>query len=472
MEYKKTIGLEIHAQINTKTKLFSRALVDENADPNSQVDYLDAGLPGTLPVPNEKAIFMALKTSLALDMQINQVSIFDRKHYFYQDSPLGYQITQFYKPIGLNGFLEVNNKKFRINRLHIESDAGKSIYKDGKTYVDLNRAQVPLMEIVTEPDFDNEDDVVAFLKELRSILMTIETCKCNLEQGNFRVDVNFSIHKENEPFGTRVEIKNLNSFSNIRKAIQYEYNLQMKTIEAGGVIKQETKLFDTINFTTKSMRDKEEFYEYSYFKDPDLLPIYISDEKLKETAENMPKLPASIRNEYMEKGVSKELCYTITETLLRMKFFANLVEKIGVEKIIKIANWFCSELIGKLDDFDEFIEKRPDFEEKFAKIIILFEEEKITRANAKELLDIILESNDDIDKIIKNKGYLEKLDIDLDALIVNFIEKSPEEVEKFKKGKVQIVMFFVGEIMKQTRGKANPDLIKEKVLFYLNKVIG
>ncbi|WP_342262103.1 Asp-tRNA(Asn)/Glu-tRNA(Gln) amidotransferase subunit GatB [Alphaproteobacteria bacterium endosymbiont of Tiliacea citrago] len=475
MMYKKTLGVEIHAQIDTETKLFSRALFDEHSEPNENVDFLDAGLPGTLPVPNENAIYMAMKTSLALNMQINQISIFDRKHYFYQDLPLGYQITQFYKPIGVNGYLDCSFGRVRINRLHIETDAGKSIYKDGKTFVDLNRAGVPLMEIVTEPDFHNEDQVVEFLKELRAILLCIKTCKCDMEMGNLRADVNISLAKDGDPLGTRAEIKNLNSFSSIRKAVQFEATLQEKTLKAGQKVIQETKLFDPTNNTTKAMRNKEDALDYEYFPDPDLLPVFIDQSKIDDCKNSLPKLPIAIRKELQLLGIAEEQSRTITETMERYEFFAQLIQQLPENLVVKASNWVCSELIGKLAktdiELEDFLNRRKNFFDILYKVILKCESNEITRVVAKEILDksILDEKDLDFNSLVEKNNLLQKDTIDINFLIENLINNSPDEVSRFKKGKTSLLMWFVGQIMKETKGQVDPEVIKTSVLNLLNK---
>ncbi len=473
--YKRVMGLEIHAQIATKTKLFSRSLNTDQAEPNEQVDWLDAGMPGALPVPNKEAINMALKTSLALNMEINEISIFDRKHYFYPDSPLGYQITQFYKPIGINGYLDCSFGRIRINRLHIESDAGKTIYDDdGNTYVDLNRAGVPLMEIVTEPDFHTPEEVVEFLKELKSILLAIGTSECNMEAGNLRADVNLSLHKEGEPYGNRVEMKNLNSFRFIAKAVEYETLQQTKILESGGRVTQETKLFDSKLGITKSMREKEDAVDYRYFPDPDLLPIKLEKEYINQVRENLPKLPAQIREEYEKYNIAKKQAYTLSEHPLRINFFANIMKAVNENMIEAASNWVCSELIGKLGrlniDFEQFIEKRTDFAESLSQIIVLCENGTITRANGKEILDSIIENAEDINKIVERNGYLNKVDQgDIVSMIHQALIDNPSEVVKYKGGKTSLIMFFVGLIMKETKGKCDPEFVRAEFEKELNK---
>lgn len=514
--YIKTLGLEIHAQIDTKTKLFSRAAVDETSSPNENVDFLDAGLPGALPVPNKAAIYMAMKTCLALNMTVNQVSIFDRKHYFYQDLPLGYQITQFYKPIGVAGYLDFSFGRVRINRLHIECDAGKSIYKDNRTYVDLNRAGVPLMEIVTEPDFKNEDQVVEFIKELRGILLCIKTCKCDMEMGNLRADVNLSLSKSGEPLGTRVEIKNLNSFSSIRKAVQYEALLQEKVLSKGGIINSETKLFDPSNNVTKVMRSKEEATDYQYFPDPDLLPVFISEDKIEECRKSLPKLPAEIRRSLHMLGIADEQSRTLTETMDRYSFFEELLRKIDldmhragnrlsesfakkvdIKEDVKISNncdepvlkavygepkscvavsasnWVCSELIGRLTKLDleleTFLSKAKNFIDSFAKIIVMCESREVTRVIAKDMLDKSIMEDLPFSELVAKYGFLQKSQFDLDSLILQLLEESPKEVDKYKKGKASIVMYFVGKIMQATRGRCDAEEVRTKIIMELKR---
>ena len=485
-KYKSVLGLEIHAQIATKTKLFSRSLNTDEASPNQQVDYLDAGLPGTLPVANKAAIEMALKTSLALNMKINDISIFDRKHYFYQDLPLGYQITQLYQPIGVQGYLDCSFGRVRINRLHIEADAGKSVYEGDSTLVDYNRAGVPLMEIVTEPDFSSAVEVVEFIKELRSILLVLGTCHCNMECGNLRADVNLSIHEPGTPFGNRVEIKNLNSFRFIAKAIEYEEEVQRKTLENGQKVKQQTKLFDSKLGVTKATRDKEDAVDYRYFPDPDLLPVKLELSHIEEVRENLPKLPQEIRREYAEFGIAQKQAYTLTEHPLRIAFFAEIMkflesdskaeDKVNLpELILSASNWVCSELIGKLGranlDFEDFIAIRADFCEEFAKLIRKSEIDGLSRINAKEILDVLIAGPANVDEIISQNGYLKKVDSsEIDSIISSVLTNSPAEVAKYKAGKTQLLMYFVGNVMKETKGKADPEKVKELIVLALENL--
>ncbi len=477
--FKKVIGLEIHAQINTETKLFSRAKINEDAEPNSCVDFLDAGMPGALPILNKEAVDLALKTCLALNLEINNISIFDRKHYFYQDSPIGYQITQLFKPIGINGFINLKNKKIRINRLHIETDAGKSIYENGKTLIDLNRCGVPLMEIVTEPDFESASEVVEFLKELKAILLTIKTSKCDMEKGNFRCDVNISLHKENEPYGTRVEIKNLNSFKFISKAIEVESALQEQTLLEKKEVEQCTKLFDPKISQVKTMRSKENALDYRYFPDPDLLPLKIEQDQIDHTKANLEKLPEQIRKELAEIEISEDHCYLISQNPEIYSFFNEIAEllKFNFTKSIakSIANFTITELFGKLSklniNFENFIQERKNFGKEFAKIIELVETKKISRIHSKELLDLLIEKDLNAEQTANEMGFLVEINnADVENIINQTIQKYSNEVEKYKNGKDSLLMFFVGNVLKETKGSADPTYVKEVMLQKLSKI--
>jgi aspartyl-tRNA(Asn)/glutamyl-tRNA(Gln) amidotransferase subunit B len=466
--FKKTIGLEIHAQMATKKKLFSNSLNSSSHEANLNVDFLDAGMPGALPVLNYEAVIIALRTSLALNMKINDISIFDRKHYFYADSPLGYQITQFYKPIGFDGYLDCSFGRVRINRLHMECDAGKIIHADEDSLVDLNRAGVPLMEIVTDPNFSSADQVIEFLKELQAILLTIESSNCDMEKGNFRVDVNISI-SENDTLGTRVEIKNLNSFRFINKAIDFEMKRQIQIIESGNVVIQQTRLFDTKDGQTKAMREKEDAVDYMYFPDPDLLPLKLDISLIEQTQKNLPKLPQILREEWSEFGVAYEQAVVLSEHPIRSKFFNDMLEILGSSLAKKISNWIVSELIGQLAKVDlnlnDFLSTRENFIHNFADIIKLCEDSEITRSNAKEMLEKLIESDFNVKEFANELGYLSKVSkeeivAELNRLIAQF----PSEVEKYRKGKDAVLMFFVGSVKKTFSGKCNLDEVKSILL--------
>lgn len=468
--FKQVLGLEVHAQIATKTKLFSRSLCESGMQANTNVTWLDAGLPGSLPVANANAINLALKTALALGMHINEESIFDRKHYFYQDLPLGYQITQFYKPIGVSGILNCSFGPIRINRLHIEADAGKSIHENGNTYVDLNRVGVPLMEIVTEPDFKSAQQVVEFLKELRCLLLCLGTCKCDMEAGNFRADVNISLHKEGAPYGTRVEIKNLNSFRFISKAIEYEANLQKEKLERGELIIQETKLFDSKTQTTHSMRDKEDATDYRYFPDPDLLPVRLEKEFIDKVRENLPELPQAARKKYEDMGIGTQQAFTLTAHPLRMQFFNKLISIIGHEFGVAASNWVASELIGKLSKLNIELEAwlagldLDVFSKSLSNLIILAEDKKITRSHAKDLIDdLIANFNCDINFLIEQRGYSKQFSTqDMITKIRSIVMQYPDEIAKYKNGKKALLMYFVGAVMKEMKGACDPEFVKKE----------
>lgn len=478
---KKVLGLEVHAQIATSTKLFSRSATGNDKThkyhkmPNANVEWLDAGFPGTLPVPNKKAIDLALRASLALNMTINKISVFDRKHYFYPDLPLGYQISQFYKPIGVNGYLECSFGKVRINRLHIECDAGKTIHEGSVNLVDMNRCGVPLMEIVTEPDFSDSDQVVEFLKELKTILIAIGASNCDMEEGNFRADVNLSLHNEGEPYGTRVEIKNLNSFRFIARAIEDEANRQQKILESGGKILQETRLFDVKENKTKPMREKEDQADYRYFPDPDLLPIRLSDEEIENTRKNLPELPQATRRRWQEHyKLDVEQSRTLSEHPDRIRFFEKLIEILGIELAAKISNWVCSELLGQLAktkwELESLISEQPVFIVEFARIIELVESGTISRPNAKIVLEEIILEIKSVDEIVTSRGLADKIEAtEIMALALEVIGQTPKEVEKYRSGKTSVLMFFVGQIMKKIQGKGDPEFIKKCCIEVLEK---
>ncbi len=478
MTYKKVLGLEVHAQINTKTKLFSRALNQEAKQPNINVTWLDAGMPGSLPVPNQEAVNMALKTALALGMHINKESIFDRKQYFYPDLPLGYQISQFYKPIGLNGVLHCSFGPIRINRLHIEADAGKTINEDGSIFIDLNRVGVPLMEIVTEPDFKSAQEVVEYIKELRALLLCLGTCKCDMEAGNLRVDVNLSLHKEGEPYGTRVEMKNINSYRFIAKAIDYEADVQEHKLNAGELVVQETKLFDSKSGVTKSMRDKEDASDYRYFPDPDLLPIVLEEEFIEQVRNNLPELPQVTRVKYQDMGVALEQATVLTEHPIRVKFFNKLLGEIDVKFAGTASNWIVSELNGRLAkmkiDLEDFASQvmETKFISSFSNVIVQCQEGKISRSNAKDLLDDLMCNYEcDLDSLIKERGYMERLgEDDIKNIIAAILKNSPDEVAKYKAGKTALLMFFVGNVMKETKGRCDPEFVKIECLRMIEQV--
>ena len=471
--YKSVIGLEIHAQLLTKTKLFCSCSTNYGDPPNTNVCPVCLGYPGALPVLNEKAVNMAVKAAVALNCKINKYSYFDRKNYFYPDLPKGYQITQFYKPFAENGYLDIlikgRKKRIRIERIHIEEDAGKSIHdkETNKTFVDFNRSGVPLIEIVTKPDIETPEEAAEFLKVLRQTLMYIEVNDGNLEEGSLRCDANISIHKEGEPLGTRVEVKNLNSFRFLQKAIKYEIEDQKNKLEKGEKIYFETKLYDSRANKTFTMRSKEELLDYRYFPEPDLQTLEIKEETIEKTKEGICELPVNKIERFMN---DYGLSFDDASLLASSKYLANYYE--DVVKINKnpkkSANWILSELLRYIKDIDTEFITPPVTPENFAKFVEKIEKREITGLVAKELLPEIIETKKSIDEIIKEKGIKSiSSDEDIMKIIQQVLKNNEDQVKKYKEGKTKLFGFFVGQVMKATKGAADPKkvntLLKEAI---------
>jgi aspartyl-tRNA(Asn)/glutamyl-tRNA(Gln) amidotransferase subunit B len=485
-EWECVIGLEIHAQINTKTKLFSNAKNNFGAEPNSQVDIFDAALPGVLPVLNDEAVRCAVKTGLAINSLINKFSSFDRKHYFYPDLPSGYQISQFYYPIVSDGKIEIetenseNSKVIRINRIHIEQDAGKNIHDLSPrfSYIDLNRAGVPLMEIVSEPDIRSGEEAVEYIKKLQLIMRYIGTCDGDMEKGNLRCDANVSVRKKGETkLGTRCEIKNLNSTSNILAAINFEIKRQIEILEDGGEIEQQTRLFDVLSGETKKLRGKEEAMDYRYFPDPDLLPIRLSDEYIENIKKQIPILPDQRKKKYIEMGLNHEFIKNMISDFDMGNFFENvlnfLYEKIDCDDQKKknigvtLANWVNVEMSARLKNAEikSFLDSHIS-QENFGKLIHAIETELINAKIAKDVLDKMFENKENCCpiEIIEKEGLAQIVDEKLiKDLVLRILEKNPKQVSEYKGGKEQLYGFFVGQIMKESKGKINPE-IANKIL--------
>ncbi|MFY9589743.1 Asp-tRNA(Asn)/Glu-tRNA(Gln) amidotransferase subunit GatB [Rickettsia endosymbiont of Halotydeus destructor] len=467
------IGLEIHAQISSKSKLFSGSSTTFAASPNSQVSYVDAAMPGMLPVLNEHCVHQAIKTGLGLKAKINKYSVFDRKNYFYADLPQGYQISQFYYPIVQDGTMEIPTntgelKTIRINRLHLEQDAGKSMHDQSPYYsfIDLNRAGIGLMEIVTEPDISSPEEAAEFVKKLRSLLRYIGSCDGDMEKGSMRCDANISVRRTGEPLGTRCEIKNINSIRNIIKAIEFEAARQVKLIEGGKTVIQETRLFNADSGETRTMRLKEESEDYRYFPDPDLLPVIVSDELINTLKADLPELPDQKIEKYISKfGLSKYDAEVIVADELIANYFevaANLCNP----KIL--ANWLTSELFGQLNKASINIDECKITPENFAKLIKLIEDDVISGKIAKTVFEIMFENGKAADKIVEEQGLVQVSDANiLTAIIDKILAENVDSVEAYRGGKDKLLGFFVGQVMKETAGKANPavvnKLLKEKL---------
>jgi aspartyl-tRNA(Asn)/glutamyl-tRNA(Gln) amidotransferase subunit B len=466
------IGLEVHAQVLSKAKLFSAAATVFGAEPNSQVSFVDAAMPGMLPLLNEECVKQAVKTGLGINGKINKFSAFDRKNYFYPDLPSGYQITQFYYPIISDGFLEIrvgdDVKKIGIERIHLEQDAGKSIHdqSDDYTFIDLNRAGIALMEIVTAPDMRSPEEAAAYLKKLRSILRYLETCDGDMEKGSLRCDANVSVRKPGKELGTRCEIKNLNSIKNIVKAIEYEGLRQVQILEIGASIDQETRLFDVVTGKTRLMRSKENALDYRYCPDPDLPPLILEDSYIDEISQNMPQLPDDKERQYM---LDYNLSKYDASVLVAEKEIAYYFEEVSKCCDPKLAaNWIIGELFSHLNKNSISIEENKVLPQSLARLINLVSSDKISGKMAKEIFEDMFASGKSAEEIIDAKGLVQISDQGVLAEIIDkILAKNPDSVAEYRAGREKLFGFFVGQIMKETGGKANPtiinDLLKSKL---------
>jgi aspartyl-tRNA(Asn)/glutamyl-tRNA(Gln) amidotransferase subunit B len=468
------IGLEVHAQITTNSKLFSGASTQFGNEPNQNVSFVDAGMPGMLPVINEKAIEHAVRTGLALGAQINLRSIFDRKNYFYPDLPQGYQISQYLDPIVGKGEIVLDMpggevKKVGVTRIHVEQDAGKSLheYNPKFSYIDLNRAGVALMEIVSEPDMRSADEAAAYLKKLRSIVRYIGTCDGDMEKGNMRCDANVSVRKPGQPFGTRCEIKNVNSIRFLHKAIEFEAMRQVEIIESGGTITQETRLFDSAKGETRTMRTKEDAHDYRYFPDPDLLPLELTQEFVDTIKKSLPELPDQKKQRYMETmGLSAYDASVIVAEQENAEYYEELLKGKHDPKIA--ANWMTGELFGRLNKLGVDISQSPISAAKLGGLIALIEDNTISGKIAKDVLDLMFETGKDAAAIVEEKGMKQVTDTGaIEKVIDEVMTANPDKVAEYRSGKDKLFGFFVGQVMKASGGKANPaavnDLLKKKL---------
>ena len=466
------IGIEIHAQVNSKSKLFSSSPTDFGSKPNSQVSLIDAAMPGMLPVINKFCIEQAVKSGIGLNAKINKKSIFDRKNYFYQDLPQGYQISQYKDPIVGEGFVEIETengqKKIGVERLHLEQDAGKSLHDQDPnfTFVDLNRSGIALMEIVSKPDMNSPEEAVEYVRKVRSILRYLGTCDGNMEQGSLRADVNVSVNKPGNELGTRCEIKNLNSFKFIHAAIVYEAKRQIKLIEQGDSVNQETRLFNTQSGETRSMRSKEDAHDYRYFPDPDLLPLTLDDDWIKGLQDSIPELPDQIKERFInEYSLSSYDANIIVSDKATSEYFEDVVKNRNPKLV---TTWVTGELFSILNKNNLIIEDSPITSKQLGELVDNIENGKISNRLAKEVLEEMCESGKDALEIIDEKGLSQISDEnEIESLVNNVLNSNPENVKKYKNGKDKLFGFFVGEAMKLSKGKANPkivnDLIKKKL---------
>ncbi|MDA0219719.1 MAG: Asp-tRNA(Asn)/Glu-tRNA(Gln) amidotransferase subunit GatB [Proteobacteria bacterium] len=461
------IGLEVHAQIVSKSKLFSGASTEFGSEPNSQVSTIDAGMPGMLPVINMTCIEQAVKTGLAIEGTVNRYSVFDRKNYFYPDLPQGYQISQFKQPIVSEGRLVIemedgSEKVIGIERLHVEQDAGKSLHDQdpGHSYVDLNRSGVGLMEIVSKPDLRSPEEAAAYVRKLRSILRYVGTCDGNMQEGSMRVDANVSMRRPGEAYGTRCEIKNLNSVRFMSRALEYEALRQVDILEAGGTVAQETRLFDVGRGETRSMRSKEEAHDYRYFPDPDLLPLRLEQELINAVAASMPELPDAKRHRFMaEFGLSPYDASVLVAEKENADFYEAVAE--GRDKKLA-ANWMISELFGLLNKAGKEIGESPVSADALGELLDLISDDTISGRTAKEVFAEMFETGKAAGQIVEEKGLRQVTDTGaIEAVIDEVMARETQKVAEYRSGKDKLFGFFVGQVMKASGGKANPKMVNE-----------
>ena len=458
------IGMEVHAQVLSKAKLFSAASTEFGAEPNSQVSFVDAAMPGMLPVINRYCVEQAVRTGLGLKAKINHVSVFDRKNYFYPDLPAGYQISQYKNPIVGEGEIIIDlpggeSAMVGIERLHLEQDAGKSLHDQhaDNSFVDLNRAGVALMEIVSRPDMRSSEEAAAFLKKLRAIVRYLGTCDGNMDEGSMRADVNVSVRRPGEPLGTRCEIKNVNSMRFVAQAVEYEARRQVDILESGGTIHQETRLFDSRSGETRSMRSKEEAHDYRYFPDPDLLPLVLEENWVKEIEASLPELPDDKKARFMRDfGIGAyDAGVLVTERELA-DYYEDMAQ--GVDAKIA-ANWLNNEVLGRLNRDGFSITESPVTAAANNKILRLMASGTISGKIAKDVLDIVWSEGGDPEVVVKERGLVQVTDTSaIEAAIESVIASHPDKVEELKK-KPKLAGWFVGQVMKQTGGKANPQVV-------------
>ena len=468
MKYEAIIGLEVHAQMLTDTKIFCGCSTKFGSEPNTQSCPVCIGMPGVLPVLNKKALEFAIKTGLAMNCRISPYSRFARKNYFYPDLPKGYQISQYELPICEHGHIEIvidgNIKKIGITRIHMEEDAGKNIHEGAANYsfVDLNRAGVPLMEIVSEPDIRSPGEAVEFMKKLRTILRYLKVCDGNMEQGSLRCDANVSLRPAGQKeFGVKTEIKNLNSFKFVEKALDYEIRRQTKVLEDGGKVVQETRLWDSDRGITESMRTKEEAHDYRYFPEPDLVPIMVDQKRIDEIRETLPELPDTKRERFVSQyGLPEHDAGFLTSEKSVADWYEDAVRLGGQPKAV--SNWIMVELMRLLNEENKSIEDSTLKPRQLVEMLTLIETGTISGKIAKTVFEEMYKTGKDADVIVKEKGLVQISDVgEIEKAVDDIISKNPKEVERFKAGEEKLIGFFVGQVMKLTKGKANPQMANE-----------
>jgi len=475
MQWETVIGLEIHAQLATKSKIFSAASTAYGAEPNTQACTVDLGFPGVLPVLNQEAVRMAVKFGMAIEAEVAPFSVFARKNYFYPDLPKGYQISQMELPIVGIGHLDIEvegvSKRVGVTRAHLEEDAGKSLHKDfqGLTGIDLNRAGTPLLEIVSEPDMRSAKEAVAYMRKIHELVRYLEICDGNMQEGSFRCDANVSIRPVGQKeFGTRAELKNINSFKFVEKAINIEVERQIDLIEGGGTVVQETRLYDSDKNETRSMRSKEEANDYRYFPDPDLLPVEITDQLREQVKADLPELPTAKKQRFIEQyGQDDEAASTLTASRQLADFYEAVVKESGCEAKL-CTNWITGNFLGALNKADLTISESPINHERLAGLLKRIADNTISGKIAKQVFEALWESDATADEIIEQQGLKQITDSGaIEAIIDKIITDNPKQVEQYLSGKDKVFGFFVGQAMKATQGKANPGevnkMLKDKL---------
>jgi len=466
-DWEVVIGLEIHAQVTSNSKLFSGSDTTYGAEPNTQVSFVDAAMPGMLPVINEMAVEQAVRTGLGLNAKINKFSIFDRKNYFYADLPQGYQISQYLQPVVGEGKITIDvkgeeSREIGITRLHLEQDAGKSLHDQhpSQTFVDLNRSGVALMEIVSEPDMRSPEEAAAYVKKIRSIVRYLGTCDGNMDEGSMRADVNVSVRRPGDEFGIRCEMKNINSVRFMQQAIVYEANRQVDILEAGGSVDQETRLYDPVKGETRSMRSKEEAHDYRYFPDPDLLPLEFDDAFIEKIKSTLPELPDQKKSRFVnELGLSP---YD-AGVLVSEKEVADFFELVAEGRDAKLAaNWVIGELFGNLNRTGKNLAESPVSALALGALIDLISDGTISNRIAKEVFEEMFDTGKAAGDIVEEKGLKQVSDTGaIEAAIDTVISANPDKVAEYKGGKDKLFGFFMGQVMKATQGKANPGVVTE-----------
>ena len=470
------IGLEVHAQLNTSSKLFSSSPNQFGSEPNENVNFIDSGMPGMLPVMNFTCIEMAIKTGFALNFNINKYSVFERKNYFYPDLPQGYQISQFEFPILTEGFINIDNegnqKKIRIERAHLEQDAGKSIHDiDPKfSFIDLNRVGTPLLEIVSYPDLSSAEEVVSYMSSLRQVLMYIDVCDGNMQEGSLRADVNLSVRKKGGELGTRCEIKNLNSFKFIRQAIEYEFKRQIDVIESGGKIEQNTMLFDTSTGETRAMRSKEFSHDYRYFPDPDLLPVNLTQDQIDKVKTSVGELPQDKLDKFIKDyNVDKDIAKIITVEKQNAILFEKMISETDVKPKF-IAAWLVGDIFAFIKENNLEVSSLNEKTKEITDLLKLVSDDVISNKAGKEILPKVLNGQGKPSDIVKELGLEQVSDSgELEKIIDEALIGEEENISKFQGGSDRVLGYFVGKCLKATKGKGNPKLINKILLERLNK---